>query len=110
MRSLERDADRNADARITLVVHVISVVSIDNINVVGFVPVVCPGAGPRVNQAKPVAAVLEARESADNHIRLTKDDKGVARAKVSVVTVIWNTVAVVASALLPRAVVRLPIP
>ena len=102
---LHRNADCNADARISLVVHVISIVSVDNVNIVGLVPVVCPVAWPRINKAEPIAAVLEARKPANNHIGLAVDDERVVRAKVSVVTVVRDAVAVVATTLLPRAVV-----
>ena len=70
---LEGHADCDADTRVSLVVHVIAIVSVDNVNVVGFIPVACPGVGPRINKAEPIAAVLKTRESADNHIGLTKD-------------------------------------
>lgn len=88
-----------------MVVHVISIVSVDNVNIVGFIPTACPIAGPRVNKAEPIAAVLEARESANNHVGLTEDDEPVFWAKVAIVTVVRDAVAAVAAALLPRAVV-----
>src|ERR1019366_8612703 len=109
VRSLHRNADGDADARISLVVHVVPIVLIHNINVVTFVPVVSPIARPRVNQAKPKAVVLEAREPANDHIGLAVDDEPVVRTKVAIVTVVRDTVAVVAAALLPRAMVRLPV-
>jgi hypothetical protein len=92
-----------------MVVHVVPIVLVENINVVIFVPVVSPIVRPRVNYAKPKAVVLEAREAANNHKRLAVDDEPVLRAKVAVVTVLRDTVAVVAAALLPRAVVGLPV-
>ncbi len=104
-RGLHRDADGDADARISLVVHVIPIVLIDDIHVVGLVPVVGPSVRPRVNQAEPEAAVLEAWVSANHHIRLVIDDEPVVRSKVAVVAVVGNAIAVVAAALLPCVVV-----
>jgi hypothetical protein len=106
---LERNADRQADTRIPAVVHVVPIVLVDHVNVVGLVPVICPIAGPWVNKAEPIATVLKAGISADNHVRLAEDDEPMAGAKVARVTVVWNAVAVVSAALLPRAVVRLPV-
>ena len=108
-RTLQRDADCNSDARVALVVHVIPIVSIDDVHVISLVPVGRPGGGPRVNQAEPIAAVLEAREAANNHVRLAKDNEAVALAKIAVVAVVWDAIAVVAAALLPCAVVGLPV-
>ena len=65
-RPLQRDVDRKADGRIPAVVHVIPIVSVDNVNVVGFVPVLCPGAWPRIDKVEPIATVPKAREPA-NH-------------------------------------------
>ena len=48
-RGLHRDADCDPDTWIPLVVHVIPIVLIDNINIVGLVPVVGPSVGPRIN-------------------------------------------------------------
>ena len=106
---LQRDADCDSDAGVSLVVHVVSVVGVDHVHVVGLIPVVGPVAGPRINQGEPIAAVLEAGEAADHHVGLAVNDKSMARAEVSVVAIVRNAVAVVASALLPRAVLRLPV-
>jgi hypothetical protein len=89
----------------SLVVHVISIVRVDNVNVVGLVPVVCPVAWPRVNKGEPVAAVLEARKSSNDHIWLAVNDESVPWAKIAMVALVWDAVAVVAAALLPGAVV-----
>ena len=91
------------------VVHVIPIVLIDNVNVVGFVPIVSPVVGPRINKTEPKATVLEARESANHHIRLVVNHECVVRTKVSIVTVLRDAVAVVTAALLPRPVIRVPI-
>ncbi len=104
-QDLQGNADGDADARISLVVHVIPIVLIDDIHVVGLVPVVCPSVRPRVNQAEPEAAVLEAWVSTNHHIRLVIDDEPVVRSKVAVVAVVGNAIAMVAAALLPCVVV-----
>jgi len=102
---LHRNADCNADARVPLVVHVISIVCVDNVHIVGFIPVVCPVTWPRINQSEPIAAVLEAWKAANHHIGLAVDHERVVRAKVSVVPVVRDAVAVISTTLLPRAVV-----
>jgi hypothetical protein len=106
---LERDTDCDADTRVSPVVHVVPIVSVANVNVVGFVPVACPRVWPRINKAEPIAAVLKAWESADDHVGLTEDYELMARSEMAVVMIGRNTVAIVAAALLPRAVVRLPV-
>src|ERR1019366_172756 len=108
-RALHRNADCDADTRVPLVVHVVPIVDVDNINFVGFVPIVGPVPWPRINQTEPKAVVLEAREPANHHIGLAVDDERVVLAEVAIVTVVRDAVAVVAAALLPRAVVRLPV-
>ncbi len=60
---------------------------------------------PRIDQTEPKAVVLEPREPANNHIGLVVDDEPVLRAKIAVVAFVRDAVAVVAAALLPRAVV-----
>ncbi len=102
---LHRDADGNADTGMPPVVHVISIVLINIVDVVSLVPVVCPAVGPRIDQTEPKAAVLEARESANHHIRLVVDDERIVRTKVSVVTVVRDAVAVVTAALVPCPVI-----
>ena len=106
---LHRDADCNTNAGISLVVHVVPIIGIDNVNIVGLVPVVGPRLWPGIDQCEPKAVVLEAWKTTDDHIGLVVDDEPVVRAKVAVVTIVRDTVAVVAAALLPRAVVGLPI-
>ena len=60
---------------------------------------------PRIDQTEPKAVVLEPRKPANNHIGLVVDDEPVLRAKIAVVAFVRDAVAVVAAALLPRAVV-----
>jgi hypothetical protein len=102
---LHRDADRNSDARIPAVEHVIAVVDIANIDVVGVVPVISPGFWPWVNQTEPIAVVLEAGISAHNQEGKAGDAEAMVLTKVSPETVVRNAVAVVAASLLPGAVV-----
>ena len=42
-----------------MVVQVIAVIDVDDINIVGVVPVVRPGSRPWVNETEPIALVLE---------------------------------------------------
>ena len=106
---LHRDADGNAYAWMPAVVHVVPIVPVDNIDVVSLIPVVGPGVGPGIDHGEPIATVLEARKSANHHVRLVVDYEPVARTKVSVVTVVRDTVAVVTAALLPVAVIGVPV-
>jgi hypothetical protein len=70
---LERDTNCDANTRVSPVVHVVPIVSVANVNVVRFVPVACPRVWPRINKAEPIAAVLKAWESADDHVGLAED-------------------------------------
>jgi len=105
---LHRDADRNSDVWIPAVEQVIAVVDVGDIDVVAVVPIIRPVFWPWVNQADPIAAVLEARISAHNEEREAGDAETMILTKVSAETVIRNAVAFVASALLPGAVVGVP--
>jgi hypothetical protein len=109
MEPLERNADCNSRARISAVVHVIAVIYVRNINIVVVVPVIAPVFGPGINRADPIAFILETRISAYHHERQSADQKPMVGPKVSVVTIVRNAVAVVAAALLPVAVVRVPV-
>ena len=107
-RSLHRYADRNPDVGIAAIEQVIAVVDVRDIDVVSVVPVIPPVFWPWVNEADPIAAVLEAGISAHNEEREAGDAEAMILTKVSAETVIRNAVAVVASALLPSAVVGVP--
>ena len=102
---LHRDADRNSDAGIPLVVKVIAVVDVGDVNVIIVIPVVTPIFWPRINEANPIALVLEARVPANNQEGQAINAESVIRTKVSAITVVRNAVAVVATTLLPGAVV-----
>jgi hypothetical protein len=109
VEQLQRDVDRNSLAGIAAVVQVIAIVHIGDVDIVVVVPVIAPGFGPGVNCADPVTLVLEAGVSADHQEGKAVDAESVAGAKVSVVPVVGNAIAAVATALLPGAVVGLPV-
>jgi hypothetical protein len=106
---LQRDVDGNSLAGIAAVVQVVAVIHVIDIDVVVVVPVVPPGFGPWVNGTDPITFVLEARVSAYNQKGEAIDAESVAGAKVSVVPVVGNAVAAVATALLPGPVIGLPV-
>jgi hypothetical protein len=106
---LERDVDRNSLAGISAVVHVVAIVDVVDIDVVVVVPVISPGLRPGVDGADPIALVLEARVSAHDQEGEGIDAESVARPKVSAVAVVRNAITVVAPALLPGAVIGLPV-
>ena len=91
-----------------MVVQVIAVIGIDDINVVIVVPVIPPVFWPRVNGSDPIAAVLEARVSANNQEGQAIDSESMVLTKVSAETVVRNAIAVVAATLLPSAVLGFP--
>ena len=107
--SLQRDVDRNALAGIPAVVEVIAVVHVVDVDVVVVVPVISPGFRPWVNGTDPITLVLEARVSAYHQEGKSVDAESVAGAEVSAVAVVRNAVAAVATALLPGAVIGLPV-
>ena len=105
---LHRDADCNSNGGIPAVEQVIAVVDVVDIDVVGVVPVIRPVFWPWVNETEPIALVLEAWISAHNKEGEAVDAEAMVLTKVSTETVVRNTVAVVAAALLPSAVVGIP--
>ena len=90
------------------VVEIVAIIDVGDVNVVGVIPVGSPGLGPRIDHTDPVTSVLETGKSANNQKGPTVNPKPVFGAKVYAEAIIWNAVAVVTSALLPCAVVRLP--
>ena len=58
---LLRDADRDADTRISSVEQVIAVINVVDIYVVVVVPAISPFARPWIHKADPIPAVLKAR-------------------------------------------------
>jgi hypothetical protein len=105
--SLPRNADRNSGAGISAVVQVVAVV-VGDVNVVIVIPVIPPIFWPWINQTQPVAVVLEAGISAYNQEWQAMDAEPVLRPKVSPEAVVRNAVAAVASALLPVAMIAVP--
>jgi len=83
---LEHDADCEARAWIVRVKHVIPAIHIINVHVVGVVPAY----RPRVNESKPIAAVLKARISA--HHNRVADAELVVTAKIGVETLVRNSI------------------
>src|SRR5271167_2659825 len=106
---LHRDVDRNADAGVPSVIQVVTVANVVHVNVVGFVPVRCPVARPRVNATEPIAAVLKPGIPTYNHEGKVEDAEPVAPAIVATEVSVRNAVAVIAAALLPGAVIGLPV-
>jgi hypothetical protein len=109
LEPLQRDVDCNSFAGIPPVVEVVAVVDVVDVDIVIVVPVIPPVFRPRVNGADPIALVLKAWVSAYNQEGKTVDAEAVAGAKVSAVPVVGNAVTPVAAALLPVAVIGLPV-
>jgi hypothetical protein len=105
---LHGDADRNSDVGIPAVEQIVAIIDIGDIDVVGVVPVIRPVSWPRINHAEPIAVVLEAGISAHNEEGETVDAEPVVPAKISAEAIVRNAVAVVATTLLPVAVVGIP--
>ena len=89
--------------------QVIAVIDVDYVHVIGVVPVIRPGLGPRVNEADPIAVVLEARISSNNKEWLVINSELMLRSEISTVPVVRNAVPVVAAALMPIAMVGVPV-
>ena len=106
---LHRDAYGNSDVGVPAVEEIVTVVDVSDIDVVGVVPVIRPVFRPRVNHAEPVAAVLEAGISAYNQEGEAVDAEPMALAKVSTEALVRNAVAVVPAALLPAAMIGIPV-
>ena len=105
----ERNVDRNSRRRIPAVIQVVAIVDIVDIDIVIVVPVIAPGIRPGIDGADPIALVLKARVSAYDQEGEGIDAEAVARPKVSAVAVVRNAITSVAAALLPGAVVGLPV-
>jgi hypothetical protein len=88
--------------------QVIPVVIPIDINIVSGIPVVGPFRRPRVEHLEPESAVLEARVSAYDN-RTAPDAEVVLRAKVEIEAILRDIVAAIAAALLPGAMLLLPV-
>jgi hypothetical protein len=91
------------------VVQVITAVEISDIDLIGVVPVVCPIRRIWVDDAKPVAAALEAGISADDQERERSNSESVPLSKVSPEAVIGYPIPSVSAALLPATVILRPV-
>ena len=110
MERLERDADRKPrTARISAIIQVVPVVVIIHVDVVVLIPVASPVFWNWINDREPITTVLKPRIPANFHKRQAVDAERVAFAVVAPVVGIRNAIAIVPAALLPRAVLRLPI-
>jgi len=103
------DGNRDSIPGIATVVKIVAVVRIGDVHVVVVVPVVGPVFRPGINQAEPEPAILEARIPANHHHGVTVDAKRMACAEVTVVAVFGDAISLVATALLPVAVLGLPV-
>src|SRR5271169_2759924 len=106
---LHRDVDRNSHVGIPAVEKVVTVVDIGDINVVVVIPVISPILRPWVNETDPIPLILEARISAHNQEGQAVDTKAMVRSKVSTEALVRDAVAVVATTLLPVAVLGIPV-
>jgi hypothetical protein len=105
---LPRYADRNSNGGIPAVEQVVAIVDVGDINFIGVVPVIRPVLWPRVNHTEPIAVVLEAGISAHNQEGEAVDAEPMVSAKASTEALVRNAIAMVATALLPGAVVGIP--
>jgi len=107
--SLEHDGDCDPDAGARAVVYVIPIVGVIKIYVVGVVPIFRPRFRPRINECDPIAVVLEAWIPAYENQWEASDAEEVVTSEVGVEACVGNTVAIVAAALAPSAVVAIPV-
>ena len=110
IRLLQRYVDRDVHSRMATIAEVVPVIYVVNVNVVGLIPVRCPGFRPRINNREPEAAVLEARASVDDDHGRAVNAEIVPTAKMLAEPVLWNAIACIASAVVPGAVFTFPVP
>jgi hypothetical protein len=108
-RLVQVNVDGDAIARIPAVVQVISVARVVDVHIIVVIPIVGPVFRPWIGEAEPIATVLKAGISADDHHRVAVNAERVIRTKVTAIAVFGNAIAVVAPALLPITVLRLPV-
>ncbi len=107
--SVHIDGDCDPISGVPAVVQVIAVFGVNDIHIIVVVPIVRPVLWPRVHETDPKAAVLAPRIPTRPLQRGPGLAEPVIRAKAATITVIWNTVAVVAATLLPVTVLGLPV-
>jgi hypothetical protein len=105
---LRRDTDCDPDAGVHAVIYVVPIVGVINIYVVGFVPRRRPRFWPWINERNPIPVVLKARIPAYEDRRKAVDAEEVVAPEVEPEAVVRNSVAVIAAALTPTAVVVIP--
>ena len=108
-QSLQGNVDRNPRAGISAVVKIVAIVDVIYVHVVIVVPVISPIFRPRIDGADPVSLVLKAWVSPHNPEGKSIDAESVAGPKVSAVAIVRDTVSVIATTLLPGAMIRLPV-
>jgi hypothetical protein len=91
------------------VVHVVSVVDVVHIDIVSPVPGSGPGFRARINHAEPVATVLEPRVAFNHYDRHLMHAEPVSAAEVGVKAIVRNAVSVISAAIVPGAMLALPI-
>ena len=89
--------------------EVIPIVDVGDVDIVSVVPIVRPIFRPRINGTEPIPAVLKAWISSNDQKGESVDAEPMFWPKVSPKAIVGNTVAVVAAALLPVAVVGIPV-
>ncbi len=106
----ERDADRNpGTVGISAVEKVVSVTVVIHVNIVCFIPVIAPIVGIGIQHREPISVVLKARIAALKHEGKAEDAERVTPAVVAAKIIVGNSVAIVAAALLPGAVIVIPV-
>ena len=108
-RSVQINGNGDSIAGIPSVVQIIAVSRVVDIHIIVVVPAVGPVFRPRINQTEPIASVLEAWVSAHDNYWVAVDAERVTRTKVAIVAVVGNSIAIVTAALLPIAVLGLPV-
>ena len=106
---LHRDADCNTYAGMPAVIQVVAVIVIDNINVVGVIPIGRPITRIWIDHTEPVATILEARISTDYQEGKSANAEAMSHSKVATETIVRNAKTVVSAPLLPAAVIGLPV-
>ena len=91
------------------VVQVIAVSGVVDVHIIVVIPIVRPVFRPWVNDTKPKAAILEPGVPTRKNHRETVKAKSVILAEGVTETIVGDTVTAVAAALLPFAVLRLPV-